>query len=173
VFVTAPFVEETEVMGPSVLTLYAATTASEVLWFASMWAIEADGSERLLTRGWLRGSMRSLRKGGELWEADHPYDRREPVAPGEVHEYRFALVATAHLFAPGERLALRVSCSDLEPPTSAFDFVGAGHLLRPDPSWVTVLHDDDHPSRLDVPITSGNVVGTFLSGGAAPVRGTW
>jgi uncharacterized protein len=172
-FSTPPFVEETEMIGPSVLTLYASTSATEVLWFASLWAVATDGGERLMTRGWLRGSMRASAAGGQPWDAPHPFDRREPLTPGEVYEFHIGLMPTANLFAPGERLVLRVSSSDLESPTSSLDFVGAGHLLRTDPSWITILHDEEHPSRLDLPITSGNLVGTFLSGGKAPVRGAW
>ncbi len=164
-FSTPRFVEETEIIGPAVLTVYGSTTARELLWFASLWAVSEDGSQRLLTRGWLRGSMRAVREDGPPWEAQHPHDRREPLEPDEIYEFRIALAPTANLFHPGDRMVLKISSSDTDPITSPTDFISAGHLLRSDPSWVTVFHNEDHPSRLDVPIASGNLVGTFLSGG--------
>jgi predicted acyl esterase len=59
-FVTPPMVENTEVCGPMVLNLHASTTDTEVLWFVNFLEIDKSGSERVLTRGWLRGSQRRI-----------------------------------------------------------------------------------------------------------------
>ena len=53
-------VEDTEVIGPAVLNLYASTTDNEVLWFVSLREVLQDGKKRVLTRGWLRGSHREV-----------------------------------------------------------------------------------------------------------------
>jgi len=47
-----------------------------------------------------------------------------------------------------------------------FDMLSQGHLLQQRPSWVSIHHDAEHPSVLSLPITSGNRIGTFMSGGA-------
>jgi hypothetical protein len=39
------------------------------------------------------------------------------------------------------------------------------HLRRPRPARITIHHDESHPSHLDLPITRGNLIGTFFSGG--------
>jgi hypothetical protein len=36
---------------------------------------------------------------------------------------------------------------------------------RPRPARITIHHDESHPSHLDLPITRGNIFGTFFSGG--------
>ncbi|MBI1994222.1 MAG: hypothetical protein HYS67_07420, partial [Deltaproteobacteria bacterium] len=35
----------------------------------------------------------------------------------------------------------------------------------PRPARITIHHDETHPSHLDLPITRGNIIGTFFSGG--------
>jgi hypothetical protein len=59
-FISSPMVENMEICGPIALNLYGSSTDSEVLWFISLWHIDAHGAESLLTRGWLRGSQRAL-----------------------------------------------------------------------------------------------------------------
>ena len=48
--------------------------------------------------------------------------------------------------------------------------LGQGHLLQQEPSWVSVHHDADHPSVVHLPVTSGNRIGTFMSGGTGAPR---
>jgi len=43
-----------------------------------------------------------------------------------------------------------------------------GHLLRPVASQVTIHHNHGAPSHLQLPITRGNVIETFFSGGVLP-----
>jgi hypothetical protein len=38
-------------------------------------------------------------------------------------------------------------------------------LRRPRPLRITIAHDESHPPHLDLPITRGNIIGTFFSGG--------
>ncbi len=41
-----------------------------------------------------------------------------------------------------------------------------GHVARQNLAILTIHHDETHPSALLVPVTRGNVLGTFISGGA-------
>ena len=49
------------------------------------------------------------------------------------------------------------------------DMVAQGHLLRRSPSWISILHDAEHPSELSLPITDGNRIGTYLSTGTSAI----
>jgi hypothetical protein len=42
---------------------------------------------------------------------------------------------------------------------------GLGHLWRETAAEITIEHNNQYPSHLFVPITKGNRIGTFLSGG--------
>ncbi len=164
-FTTPRLVEETEVIGPPVLILYASTTDDEVLWFVSLREVAPDGRERILTRGWLRGSHRAVDPERSLpWQPYHPHDRAEPLTPGAIYAFQIPIVPTANRFAPGARLKLRIACTDDEPAHS-LEAIASGHLRRQRPARVTVYHDADHPSCLLVPITSGNLIGTYIAGG--------
>jgi predicted acyl esterase len=165
-YYTPPLVEPTELLGPSVLTLYVSCTGPEALIFATLLLVQADGTERELTRGWLRASHRSLRERDSTpWEPVLEHGEREPVTPGEIYELKIPIVATARLVGIGERIALRIKGSDDEPATSALEGLARNHLALQHPVRITIHRNDDHPSRLELPITRGNVMGTFFSGG--------
>ena len=164
-FTTPPLVEETEVIGPASLTLYASTTDTELLWFVSLREVGPDGQETVLTRGWLRGSHRAVDPTrSQPWAPYHPHEQAEPLTPGAIYEFQIGLVPTGHLFRAGSRIKVRISGCD-DPPTQSMEALGSGHIRRQSPSRVTVYHNAEHPSQLLVPITSGNVMGTYISGG--------
>lgn len=167
---TPPLVEETEILGPLALTLYVSCTGSEALLFATLLAVDCDGAERELTRGWLRASQRALRDDSTPWEPRQTHDMREPLEPGEIYELKIPIVPTAVLLGPGERLALRLKGYDDEPATSGTQGIARMHLGLPRAVRITIHHDSDHPSSLAVPITSGNIIGTYLSGGQSEFR---
>jgi predicted acyl esterase len=164
-FSTSPLVEETEVIGPMLLRLYASTTDEEVLWFVSVRQIDPDGVESILTRGWLRGTHRAVDEAaGKPWLPYHPHQERLPIVPGKVERYDIPIVPTANLFRPGSRLKIKIAGVDDE-STNSLQAIAGGHIRRRLPSRVTVFHNQEFPSELLVPVTSGNLLGTFLSGG--------
>jgi predicted acyl esterase len=164
-YATPPLVENTEVLGPSVLTMYLSTTDTEALVFATLLLVDREGKEHELTRGWLRASQRRLRDDSERWEPVPAHEGREPLAPGKIYELRIPIVPTARLFRAGERIAVRIKCADDEAPVNSLQALARNHLRRPRPARITIHHDEKNPSRLDLPITRGNLIGTFFSGG--------
>ena len=166
-FVTPPMVENTEVCGPTVLNLYASTTDTEVLWFVNFLEIDPMGHERVLTRGWLRGSQRHVDPvKSRPWQPYHPHDRRETLTPGQVYEFNIEIIPTGVLLKAGWRFAVRIKAADKDDkPADFLDNHGLGHLWRETPAEITVHHSNQYPSHLLVPITKGNRIGTFMSGG--------
>jgi predicted acyl esterase len=168
-FRTPPLRENTEICGPMVLNLYGSTTDTDVLWFASILDIDPGGNERLLTRGWLRGSQRRLDPArSKPWQPYHVHTAREPLTPNQVYEFNIEIRPYGILLEAGHRLGLRIKSADDEPPADALHAVGSGHIWRASGSRVTVRHDADHPSHLLLPITRGNRIGTYMSGGVLP-----
>ena len=127
--------------------------------------IDRDGKEQELTRGWLRASQRRLREDSKPWEPIQAHEKREPLEPGKIYELRIPIVPTARLFQAGERIALRIKGADDEPATNSLQALARNHLRRPRPARISIHHDETHPSHLDLPITRGNLIGTFFSGG--------
>ena len=166
VFHTPAMVEATDVCGPMALTLYGSTTDNEVLWFVQLLEIDPKGIERLLTRGWLRGSQRRIDPSrSKPWAPYHTHEQREPLTPNQIYEFNIEIRPYGIRLRPGYRLAIRISGHDGDPPTHHLHGIASGHVARQASSRVTIYHDTDHPSHLLVPVTRGNRIGTFISGG--------
>lgn len=164
-FQTPQFVEETEIVGPMSLKLYASTTSDDALFFVSVRAVALDGTENILTRGWLRASHRSLdAEKSTPWAPYHSHEDVRPVEPGAIEQYDIPIVPTAYLFKPGMRLKVKIAGAD-DPGKNSLENIAAGHIRRRVASRVTVYHNTEYPSELLVPVTSGNILGTYLSGG--------
>jgi predicted acyl esterase len=159
-------VEATDVCGPISLTLYGSTTDNEVLWFVQLLEIDPKGSERLLTRGWLRGSQRQIDPSrSKPWAPYHAHEQREPLTPNQIYEFNIEIRPYGIRLRPGCRLAIRISGHDGDPPTHHLHGIASGHVARQSSSRVTIYHDTEHPSHLLLPVTRGNRIGTFISGG--------
>lgn len=168
-FLSPHLVEETEVLGPMVLDLHLSTTDSEALVSASVFARLEDGSEEELSRGWLRASVGAIdRERSQPWRPEPSFRERRPLTPGDVYHLEIAVHPGARRLRPGERLGLRIKVSDEEVPPDAIRGAGYGHLQRSTAAVVRIHHSESHPSTLMVPVTRGNVLGTFLSGGRLP-----
>ncbi|HXF75031.1 MAG TPA: CocE/NonD family hydrolase C-terminal non-catalytic domain-containing protein, partial [Methylomirabilota bacterium] len=116
-------------------------------------------------------SQRKLRDDSQPWEPVQAHLAREPLEPGKIYELKIPIVPSARLFQAGERIALRVKGADDEPALNSLQALARHHLRRPRPLRITIHHDESHPSRLDLPITRGNLIGTFFSGGVISAFG--
>ncbi|HET7671554.1 MAG TPA: CocE/NonD family hydrolase [Burkholderiales bacterium] len=164
-FTTPPFVENTEVLGPAVARLQLSTDDTEALVFVTLLSVGVDGKETELTRGWLRASQRRLREGCPPWAPVQAHEQREPLEPGEIYGLTIPIVPTARLFRAGERLVVRIKGADDEPPQTSLQAIARNHLRRVRPARITVHCDPSRPSWIELPITRGNLIGTFFSGG--------
>ncbi len=163
-FYTPLLVEDTEVTGPISLNLYAATTGTDALFFASIWDVDPEGKEKILTRGWLRGSQRALdTKLSTPWKPVHLHTKREKLTPGKIYEFNIEILPTGTLFKAGHKIRLQISSTD-DKPNHSMEGLGVGHIRSQAGTRITIFHDEDHPSHLLLPITRGNVLGTFRSG---------
>ncbi|NTZ64124.1 CocE/NonD family hydrolase [Agrobacterium tumefaciens] len=165
-FTSPPLVENTEIVGPIALNIHASTTDTDIHWFASLLHIDAEGKETLLTRGWLKGSHRKLDAGkSKPWLPVHVHTEEEPLTPNEVYEFNIEIRPYGILLKAGERIAVRIKGVDDEQPANSLHAFATGHLWRQHSSRVTVHHDAKHPSHLLLPITKGNLLETYISGG--------
>jgi uncharacterized protein len=148
--------------------LYASTTDTDIFWLVSLWQIDPDGKETLLTKGWLRGSHRKVDpKKSKPWLPYHPHGKPEPLVPNQVYDFEIGMVPIGSLFKAGTRIALKISCVDDE-PKSPLENIAAGNLRRQSPSRITVFRNAEFPSHVLLPVTKGNILGTFMSGGSRP-----
>ncbi len=165
-YASPSLVEETEVVGPISLKIYAATTDTDINWIVSLLEIDQSGNERILTKGWLKGSHRELdMEKSSPWEPVHKHSHPVPLTAGEIYQFDIKLVPTGNLFRAGSKIGLKISCADAQPKTP-LERIGAGTLTRTAVSRITVFRNEEYPSYLLLPITKGNILGTYFSGGA-------
>ena len=152
-----------------VLNLYGSSTDTDILWFITIYDVDADGREELLTRGWLRGSQRRLDPDATRpWQPVHLHIRREPLEPNKIYEFNIEVRPYCILLQPGHRLKLMIKCADDEIPKTFIENIGQGQIRRQRASNITVYHNTGYPSHLLLPVTRGNRIGTFISGGKLP-----
>ncbi len=167
-FLSPPLVEETELLGPAVLDVYVSSTDSDALLMVSVLGVDPDGTEQHLARGWLRASQAAEGPGSRPWAPHHEHLGRAPLAPGEVRRLRIGFAGLGACLRPGQRIGLRIKAADDEDPPDPLRAVAYGHVCRQNVALITVHHRDEHPSALYLPVTAGNILGTFLSGGHLP-----
>ena len=91
--------------GPSALHLVAASTASDTDWFAKLSDVAPDGSESIITSGFLRASHRALDPARTTPDVPwHTNTDPKPIEPGRNYDYDLAIWPTAYELARGHRL---------------------------------------------------------------------
>jgi predicted acyl esterase len=83
--------------------------------------------------------------------------------PGQAYQFAINIYPVANLFKAGHRIMLKISSVDDEPET--LQDARMDHLVSQTPNTITIYHDARYPSHLLLPITKGNVLGSYVSGG--------
>jgi uncharacterized protein len=141
VYTSEPLTQPLEVTGPVRLVIWAASSARDTDFTASLSDVHPDGTARALTDGILRARYRDSRTTPTL------------MTPGQPYELTIEVGATSNVFLPGHRLRLEVSSSnfpryDRNPNTGGrFGLDATAVVARQ-----TVFHDAAHPSRLVLPV---------------------
>ena len=172
-YMTDPLPHDLTVAGPISLTLHAAMDAADTNWIVVLKdvgpdvsvvtaregerTVPADLKERELTRGWLKASYRALDE--ERSTPAEPFHKLTkgsiaPVTPGEIVEYRIAILATANQFKAGHRICVEITAMDAPTGTGAMTNVEyiPYHVCRSETVTHSIYHDADRPSHLLLPI---------------------
>jgi putative CocE/NonD family hydrolase len=100
--------------GPLALHLSAASTATDTDFYAKVSDVAPDGTESVVTEGALRASHRAIDPAKSRPERPyHPHTDPQPVEPGRFYDYAIEIWPTAYELAPGHRLQLRITSTDL------------------------------------------------------------
>lgn len=148
-FQTDPLDRPVTVVGYLAVTLFAATSAPDTDFVVRLCDVHPDGRSIAMADGLIRASARdSYDHGG--YRGPVPPSK---VVPGEVHEYRFNLWATAHSFLTGHRIRVDVTSSsfprwdpNLNTGGSSWDSADSR------PCDQTIRLGGDHASHLILPV---------------------
>lgn len=143
VFTTDAFTEPMTLLGEARLLLYAATSAQDTDWIATLSEVLPDG--RSLCFHGEAGGLRARYRDG--------FDRVSLPIPGAPHRYQISLGHCGHTLMPGTRLRLTINSAYapyLDPhPGTADPLVGP---LRGQIAEQTVFHDPQRASHLLLPV---------------------
>jgi putative CocE/NonD family hydrolase len=139
-YTSAPLEHDTEVTGPLLVRLWAASDAPDTDFVARLVDVYPDGFAQALADGIIRARYRN---------GDAP----ELLEPGRPYQFTINLWATANVFKAGHRIRLDIASAsfprwDRNPNTGA----PFGSDARMRPARQTILHDAAHPSHIELPI---------------------
>jgi uncharacterized protein len=147
VYQTEPLITDVEIIGPIVVTLYAASSAFDTDFTAKLVDVyppSADypeGFDLNLTDAIVRARYRATR------------DHEQLLVPGKVYEYTIEPFPTANVFKKGHRIRVDISSSnfprfDVNPNTGE----PLGRNRRSISANNTVHHSATYPSRIVLPL---------------------
>ena len=112
-FATPVLQEDLEVTGPLALYLWATLDQSEATWIVIIRNRAPDGSQPVVTKGWLRASHRLVDPArSSAAKPYHPHRESIPVPVGERQEYAIELRETSMVFKKGHQLVLEIRGQD-------------------------------------------------------------
>ncbi len=115
IYRTAPMESELELTGPLALYLSASIDAEDATWIVTLKDEAPDGTARVVTKGWLRGSHRRLDAARSTpHQPYHTHDEHQPVPAGALVEYAIDLREMSQVFMPGHRLVLELRGQDTQ-----------------------------------------------------------
>jgi len=141
VYTTVPLVDPLHILGSPTLTLYAATSAAYADFTGKLVRLRPNGQADFVCIGIARSS--------HLFPNDYGADT--------IHRWEIALEPTSCVFAAGDAIRLEVASSafplyDRNPSTPVKPCLADSWNWQR--STQMVLHDAEHPSRLDLPLVT-------------------
>lgn len=145
VYTTEPLQQAVEVTGHVVVKLWASSSAPDTDFTAKLVDVHPDGFAVGLCYGIVRAQYRES------------YTDPSLITPGQVYEYTIALRATGNLFKAGHRIRVDISSSN-------FPFFDRNHNTGKPfhadaelvPATQTIFHTARYPSRVILPVISGD-----------------
>ena len=156
-YTTETFTEDIEIIGHIALYLHASISSDDAHWIVKLKDISPDGTEFVLTRGWLKASHRELDKDkSKPWQPYHPHTSSTPIVPGEINEYAIEIRPIANLFKKGHKIKLEIWGCDYPLPKDGFDATLVwpvwSHLPFEKEVSYKIYHSKQYPSHLLLPV---------------------
>lgn len=141
VYTTEPLANDLEVTGPVEVKLFAASSAVDTDFTATLTDVHPDGKAIHICEG-IRGV--TFRE-----SLENP----TPIEPGKVYEYTISLWETSQLFKAGHRIRLEISSSNFpryaRNQNTGLPFGTSAEVKKAEQ---TIYHDAKYPSRLILPV---------------------
>jgi predicted acyl esterase len=155
-YVSAPLTANTAVVGAGSLRAWIRSSARDVDLQATVSEVRPDGKETFVQSGWLRSSLRKLRKGSSLLAPELTLRRRDsaPLPKGRDAQVTIPLYYQGHVYRAGSRIRVTLSAPGGDQPRWAF-----AETRPTGTADVSVIRGR---SRLVLPVVDGIAVPTGL-----------
>jgi len=141
VYTTSELEEDLEITGPITVTLYAASSARDTDFTATLIDIFPDGYAHMIQEGIVRARYRNSDREASL------------IEPGKVYEYIIDLWATSHVVKKRHKIRVEISSSNFNRydrnPNTGNEFGMDAETVK---ATQTIYHDAKHPSHITLPI---------------------
>ncbi|MBN2005606.1 MAG: CocE/NonD family hydrolase [Anaerolineae bacterium] len=147
-YTSAPLETALEITGNPIVTLYAASTASDGAFHVYLEDVAPDGHVTYITEGILRAIHRAVSTETPPYVHLGPYHSFErgdagPLTPGEITELRITLYATSVLISRGHRIRIAIAGHDAS--------VFARYPAERTPV-ITMQRNSMYASRVELPV---------------------
>lgn len=150
---TDPLSGDVEVTGPIALYFYASLDTQDADWMVVIQDIDVEGSEKVVSKGWLKASHRELDQGkSKPHQPFHPHTRSIPIEPGKIYEYAIDIKETSYVFKAGHRIQLKIKGQDAPWEGKTYDYSLFCHLPRSQETLYSIHHSSENRSYLLLPI---------------------
>lgn len=140
-FSTPPFIEDTELTGPSALRLFISSSTVDADLFVVLRVFDPQGKEVVfqgaldphtpVSQGWLRASHRKLDVKRSLpYRPWHTHDEKQPLTPGTVYALDIEIWPTCIIVPKGYRVALTIRGRDYVWDGAATTLSNMKHPMR-------------------------------------------
>jgi len=110
---SGPLRQDLEVSGPVALYLDAAIDKDDTNWIVDLVDVDPQGHRQWVTTGQLKAKFRAVDETrSKPYRPVHPRQEPVPVTPGEVVEYRIAMMDTSVIFQEGHSMELIIRNQD-------------------------------------------------------------
>lgn len=155
---TPVFSSARTIAGPTQLHLVASSSAKDTDWVAKLSDVAPDGTESIISEGYLRASQREVDPSrSSAGSPYHTHDAVQPLTPGKFYAYDIGIWPTAYKVEAGHRLSMRLTTYDVPTHAPASVKLDINDLSKTAlnlvlPSVNTVREGGTDPSTLQVPV---------------------
>lgn len=158
-FETAPFENETEILGPIKLHLWASSSSDDIDIFVTLRNLDPQGNEVVnsgcftedypISQGWLRASLRKTdEEKSTEYKPYYNFDEVQKLTPGNIYPLDIEIWDSAIVLGKGHRILLEIGSQD-QSGCAFFMHTGADRIWDAD---VTIHTGGDFESYLLLPI---------------------
>jgi predicted acyl esterase len=154
-YTTQALDQDTLMVGHIALYLYASISGDDADFIVKLKDVSPDGSEAVLSRGWLKASHREVDKDrSKPWQPYHSHTSAIPVVAGQINEYAIEIRPISNLFRKGHKIKLEIWGCDY--PSDAGDptiwWPTYNHIPYDKEVSYKIYHTPEYPSYLLLPI---------------------